>query len=371
MQTGALISGWGHLIVIGVAALSGPIFQDETVNAISVSEISVVSLSEFDILQKKFTKDEIYSDSLIDEKKEEIQLEKIDETTSNKDDAKIIDKEKLAPAIVKTSTPSIDSPELPEIVNSTPSGFETVVSVVGEEVALNLEVPEAKSLQSPDENFDIKIDAVSLPEPIKNLELGDTVDQISSAEVSKIKKEVTENNMAPAETITQPLIDAITAELTSAPLLSVRPKGRSLDAAILVSKPAEVVANNQNILLANEEPVFSARNTPSGPPLTRQEKDSLRISVSRCWNKNSLSRESMDVTVTVLFNMLETGYPESESIKMIRSTGGSPAAVKIAYKSARRAILRCGNRGFDLPEEKYSQWETIEMVFDPIKMRIK
>ena len=79
----------------------------------------------------------------------------------------------------------------------------------------------------------------------------------------------------------------------------------------------------------------------------------------------------MDVTVTVLFNMLETGYPENESIKMIRYTGGSPAAVKIAYKSARRAILRCGSSGFDLPEEKYSQWKTIEMVFDPIKMRIK
>ena len=160
MQTGALISGWGHLIVIGVAALSGPIFQDETENSISVSEISVVSLSEFDILQKKFSKDENYSNSLIDIKKEEDQLEKFDENTSNKDDAETIDKEQLASEIIKTSTPSIDSPELPEIVNSTPSGFETVVSVVGEEVALNLEVPEAKRLQSPDENFDIKIDVV-------------------------------------------------------------------------------------------------------------------------------------------------------------------------------------------------------------------
>ena len=371
MQTGAFISGWGHLIVIGVAALSGPIFQDETENSISVSEISVVSLSEFDILQKKFSKDENYSNSLIDIKKEEDQLEKFDENTSNKDDAETIDKEQLASEIIKTSTPSIDSPELPEIVNSTPSGFETVVSVVGEEVALNLEVPEAKRLQSPDENFDIKIDVVSLPAPIKNLELGDIVDHISSPEISKIKEEITENNMAPAETITQPLIDAITAELTSAPRLSVRPKGRSFDEAIIVSEPAEALANNQNIRLAGEETVKSARNAPTGPPLTRQEKDSLRISVSRCWNRNSLSRDAMNVTVTIIFNMLETGYPENESIKMIGSTGGSPSAVKIAYKSARRAILRCGNRGFDLPEEKYSQWETIEMVFDPIKMRIK
>jgi len=371
MQTGAFISGWGHLIVIGVAALSGPIFQDEAENSISVSEISVVSLSEFDILQKKFSKDENYSNSLIDIKKEEDQLEELDENTSNKDDDQIIDKEKLASEIIKTSTPSIDSPELPEIVNSTPSGFETSVSIVGEEVALNLDVSEASRLQSPEDNFDIEVDIVSLPVPINDLDLGDTIDQTDSNEVSDITEKIIENNVAPVETITQPLIDAITAELTSAPILSVRPKGRSLDDATLVSNPAEEVANNQNILLANEELVLSARNAPSGPPLTRQEKDSLRISVSRCWNKNSLSRDAMGVTITVLFNMLETGYPENESIKMISSTGGSPSAVKIAYKSARRAILRCGNRGFDLPEQKYSQWKTIEMVFDPIKMRIK
>ena len=172
MQTGAFISGWGHLIVIGVAALSGPIFQDETENSISVSEISVVSLSEFDILQKKFSKDENYSNSLIDIKKEEDQLEKLDENTSNKDENEIIDKEKLASEIIKTSTPSIDSPELPEIVNSTPSGFDTMVTVVGKEVALNLDVPKAASLQSPDENFDVKIDTIPLPTPVEDLENG-------------------------------------------------------------------------------------------------------------------------------------------------------------------------------------------------------
>jgi len=32
MQTGAIISGWGHLIVIGLAALSGPIFEDSKDN---------------------------------------------------------------------------------------------------------------------------------------------------------------------------------------------------------------------------------------------------------------------------------------------------------------------------------------------------
>ena len=42
MQTGAIISGWGHLIVIGLAALSGPIFEDSKDNELSVSEVSIV-----------------------------------------------------------------------------------------------------------------------------------------------------------------------------------------------------------------------------------------------------------------------------------------------------------------------------------------
>jgi hypothetical protein len=69
--------------------------------------------------------------------------------------------------------------------------------------------------------------------------------------------------------------------------------------------------------------------------------------------------------------MSEAGYPESDSIKMVDSFGGAANATKIAYDTARRAILVCGRRGFDLPEEKYAQWKTIKMVFDPIKLRIK
>ena len=71
MQTGAIMSGWGHLIVIGFAALSGPIFQEETENMLSVSEISIVSLSEFDFLQEKFLTENDNSTSLIDAKQEE------------------------------------------------------------------------------------------------------------------------------------------------------------------------------------------------------------------------------------------------------------------------------------------------------------
>jgi len=69
--------------------------------------------------------------------------------------------------------------------------------------------------------------------------------------------------------------------------------------------------------------------------------------------------------------MSETGFPDNESIRMTDAVGGSLVAERTAYNAARRAIVRCGMSGFDLPEEKYSQWRSIEIVFDPIKMRIK
>ena len=42
-----------------------------------------------------------------------------------------------------------------------------------------------------------------------------------------------------------------------------------------------------------------------------------------------------------------------------------------SYEAARRAILRCGTKGYDLPQEKFGQWRDIEMTFNPEKMRIK
>jgi len=40
-----------------------------------------------------------------------------------------------------------------------------------------------------------------------------------------------------------------------------------------------------------------------------------------------------------------------------------------AFGAARRAILRCGARGFQLPSDKYAQWRNIEMTFNPERMR--
>ena len=90
-----------------------------------------------------------------------------------------------------------------------------------------------------------------------------------------------------------------------------------------------------------------------------------KISVGPCWNVNSLSEEALSITVTLQFDMSKAGYPKTESIKLIEASGGSSNAIQIAFQAARRAIQVCGSRGFDLQLEKYEEWKTIEMIFDP------
>lgn len=110
---------------------------------------------------------------------------------------------------------------------------------------------------------------------------------------------------------------------------------------------------------------------PTGPPLTSGEKDALRIGVQKCWNIGSLSSEAQRVTVTVFVRMNENATPDTGSIRMLSAEGGNDAAAAIAFEAARRAIIRCGSDGYDLPPEKFGQWREIEMTFNPDQMRIR
>jgi hypothetical protein len=112
-------------------------------------------------------------------------------------------------------------------------------------------------------------------------------------------------------------------------------------------------------------------SAPSGPPLTSGEKDALRVAVQQCWNVGSLSSVALETTVVVAVSLSQDGKPVTSSIRQIGSEGGTATSVKQAFETARRAIIRCGARGFQLPGDKYEQWKDIEMTFNPERMRIK
>lgn len=170
--------------------------------------------------------------------------------------------------------------------------------------------------------------------------------------------------------------------VASAPLQSVRPKARPRrpePEAETVAQPAEETpvqdAQQDAVNDALAEALAGGGEVeapvPSGPPLTAGEKDALRVSVSNCWNVGSLSTEALRTTVVVGVTLAQDGKPDVGSIRMLSSEGGSQTAAKQAFEAARRAIIRCGARGYQLPPEKYAQWRDIEMTFNPERMRIK
>ena len=113
-----------------------------------------------------------------------------------------------------------------------------------------------------------------------------------------------------------------------------------------------------------------AANVPQGPPMTGSEREGFRVAVNRCWNVDPGSQAAR-VTMTVGFSMGQDGKVNSD-VRQVAASGGDDAAVKIAYDAARRAILRCqGTDGYDLPSDKYAEWQNVEITFDPSGMRLR
>lgn len=167
---------------------------------------------------------------------------------------------------------------------------------------------------------------------------------------------------------------------SGAPATSPRPKGRPVRSQTPPDQTAAATADPVSDAIAGavaeattDSPATppAASNAPSGPPMTTGEKDALRVAVQQCWNVGSLSSEALQVTVVLFVSVAQTGVPEAGSIRMVEFTGGSEAAARQAFEAARRAVIRCGARGFPLPADKYDQWREMELVFNPDGMRLR
>jgi hypothetical protein len=175
---------------------------------------------------------------------------------------------------------------------------------------------------------------------------------------------------------------------SSAPLTSGRPKARPMKLAA-AAEPAPAATQTAsadtsatdaavNDALAealsgaaSDTPTPGTGTAASGPPLTGGEKDGMLHAVSQCWNLGSASSEVLNTIVTVQFDLDQNAKPIDGTIKLAGSSGGSDDAAKRGFEIARRAILRCGAKGFPLPAEKYETWRQMEISFDPSQMRLR
>ena len=106
-------------------------------------------------------------------------------------------------------------------------------------------------------------------------------------------------------------------------------------------------------------------------PFAAAGKVALATKIQSCWNVGSLSAEALKVSIKVSVNLAENGVPEAEGITMVSHSGTNEAAAAQAFEAARRAIIRCGADGFELPPDEYEEWETITLEFDSERMRVQ
>ena len=194
-------------------------------------------------------------------------------------------------------------------------------------------------------------------------------DNSAEAEVAAEEQEAT----APEETTTAIVIEDL------APKTSMRPSARPsrptppVETASVTEEPAEEPrASQENDNAALEAALNAATQAPSvpaGPPMTGAERDSFRIAVNRCWNVDPGSVAAR-VTVEVGFSLDREGKVQGNEVRLL-SSDGDQSATNTAFEAARRAILRCQSSGYQLPAEKYDQWQDVVITFDPSGMRLR
>ncbi len=206
-----------------------------------------------------------------------------------------------------------------------------------------------------------------------------------------------EQSIAAAEEVTPTAPEAATTEIVTeaerpsggAPLTSARPTARPnrpdpVQTAAVQETPAPAPETPQAapaddavaaaIAAAVAEaaaPAAPAAVVSSGPPLTNGQRDGFRLAVAGCWNVGSLSTDALRTTIVVAFSMNRDGTPVANSVRLDGVLEGTTAGAQNAFEAARRAIIRCGGNGYDLPEESYEQWREVEAVFNPEGMRLR
>lgn len=364
VHTGHIISGIGHVGIIGWALL-GSAFQPAP-PPLEVREVAVISSEAFERMTAP------------PQAAVEVALPQAPSETAQPSAARAPDPVEQAAAPPVSDVPEPDpAPEapppqpLPELTEETPE----LPAPEPSETAL---VPKVAERPVPRSSERVAPEAVEAPDPDV------TPDPVEQAAVTPGKAPAeTPPVEEQQETAREEAAEQITPETeppSVAPTVSRRPPSRRppppTQTAVAEPEPEKPGAptDNSAVNAALNEALASndtQPDVPVGPPLTGGEEEGFLRQVEQCWNIASLSTEARQMVVTVAFSLDRDGVPVSSSLKMITQSGGSETAARKAYETARRAILRCGRNGYEMPDEKYAHWKDIELTFNPEKMRLR
>lgn len=363
VQTGTKISGLAHIGLI-LAALFGGAFSSEPPH-VEVAEVSLISAEEFAALTA--------APAVAPEAAP--QPEPVPETPP--EPAAVPEPEPepepaTEPEPEPAPEPAVETPQPDPVPEPTPAPA-PVVDAPRPEPEPAPTVDRVAPVPNPAPAPEVQADTETRPE----------VAQDTGAERQTERQEATAPPEATDQLRPEPPRETVAAVPSLAPAQSKRPPARRPEAPrsepapeaapepVAEPKPRDTAEAVNSALAAALGGAETEAPRPAGPPLSAGEKDALRVAVSQCWNVGSLSSAALATTVVVAVNMGQDGKPDTGSIRMLSSSGGDAGSARQAFEAARRAIIRCGARGFDLPAEKYAHWREVEMTFNPEGMRLR
>ncbi|WP_170332790.1 energy transducer TonB [Ruegeria arenilitoris] len=365
MDTGTKISAFAHVALIGWAFFGGT-FRSEPL-PMAVQEVSVITGEQFAAMTAQRDAPDVPTPTAL-QQPETPEDEVVPPET--------VEEELTPPEVVTPPEPEpdpvpdpVEVPPEPEVVEEPPTLEQP------EPVTEVLPVPPGPEAQ-PRPADKVAPEPIAPPPPEAQPDEVETpaVSLDEGAETQEEQQDQTAPEEATDEIVTEAEETKENAPRTS-PRPRVRPNRPAPPAQPEVAEeqeqtPPEPAQSDTAIDDALAE-ALGQGGEPSGPPLTSGEKDAMRLAVSKCWNVGSLSTDALQTVVVVGFSLTQDGKIVGGSLRMIDSSGESAGAAKQAYEAARRAILRCGAKGYTLPADKYDQWRDIEITFNPERMRIK
>ena len=173
---------------------------------------------------------------------------------------------------------------------------------------------------------------------------------------------------------------------TSPPRPRMKPKvpPRDLFASVLKSveklerkKPAEkkrqVKNFDKNILnVLEKHKSLSANRKPNQlvsllGRVTQSDKNAIRRQIERCWNPPVGAKNAEELTVELRLYVAPDGTVQTVNV-IDKARAASDPYFRAAVESAYRAVLNPRCRQLKFPLDKYEQFKTMTIVFDPREM---
>jgi hypothetical protein len=379
VDIGVKISGTAHAILISIAIFGAPIFSSDEENPIQISEVSLISLEEFELLTKEnmpvFQSEpepEVQEPELEPEVQEPEPEPEVQEPEPEPEPELEVQEPEPEPELeVQEPEPE---PEVQEIINESDSDL---IAPIADEDNLGELTPEFNENAAPKAAeiiSDVSNEAPEEPADIGALE-DTSFEKVNGADEEKLEIELNENTPA-EESTTQIVTEAEEQKSDLVPSRTSKPKSRpknlktTKEIAIKPKlKPKEVVEAEKD---TTAESILESLKEKKEPEpflnLTPAQKESvgniIRNKMRLCWNP-PVGVENGLTNVMILGLKFDIDGKLVES--PVNLTPNSGVGSLQAFEAARRAVIRCSPYN-ELDPEIYDGWKELNLKFNPKNM---